>query len=152
MNHFIIINLLKNLENKIGEKISFLSKDNLNYIIEIQMKEKFINNKEDIKIKNLEKLNLELKNYIKKLNEEKIKFNDNLQCITFISKDESICYSVICKKSDKFEKLENKLYERYPQHKNCGNTFLLNGNEINRFKSLKENKICNNGLIVFDNS
>jgi len=59
---------------------------------------------------------------------------------------------VICKKSDKFEMLENKLYERYPQYKNYGNTFLLNGNEINRFKSIKENKICNNDLIVFDNS
>ena len=53
---------IKYLENEIDEKVSFISKDNyINYIIEIQSKEKFINNKENKRIKELKKLNIELK-------------------------------------------------------------------------------------------
>ena len=53
---------VKYLENEIDEKVSFISKDNyINYIIEIQSKEKFINNKENKRIKELKKLNIELK-------------------------------------------------------------------------------------------
>ena len=78
--------------------------------------------------------------------------NDNLLCITFISKDEDIHYSMICKNTDNFKMLESKLYEKYPNIFKYDNIFLLKGNEINRTKSIEENKICNNDIIVIDNS
>ena len=166
---------IKYLENEIGEKISYIIKDNcINYTIEMQSKEKFINNKENKRIKELEKLNMELKQKINKLNDEtkncfekqkkelidelekkeksQVLFDNNLICITFISLDESIIYSMICKKNDKFEILENKFYDKYPEYAKGENTFLKEGNKINRFKSLEENKIRDNNIIVFNSS
>ena len=166
---------IKYLENEIGEKIPFVSKDNyINYIIEMQSKEKFINNKENKRIKELEKLNMEFKQKINKLNEEtkiffekqkkelinklekkeksQFQFNNNLICITFISLDESIIYSMTCQTNDKFESLENKFYDKYPEYAKGENTFLLDGNEINKFRSLEENKIGDNNIIVFNSS
>ena len=87
--------------------------------------------------------------------EEKTKFinnNYNLICITFISLDESINYSVICQSNDAFQMLENKLYKKYPEYSKIENGFLLNGNKINRFQSLQENKIGDNDVIVFHSS
>ena len=167
---------IKFLESEIGEKISFMSKDNhFNYTIEIQLKEKFISKKENKRIKELEKLNIELKQKINKLNEEtkncfekpkkelkdKLEVkeksqhqfnNNNLICVTFFSLDESIIYSMICQNRDKFEILENKFYDKYPEYAKAKISFLLDGNEINRFKSLEENKIGDNNIIVFNSS
>ena len=87
----------------------------------MQLKEKFISKKENKRIKELEKLNIELKQKINKLNEETKNYfekpkkelkdkleikeksqyqfnNNNLICITFFSLDESIIYSMICQK------------------------------------------------------
>ena len=166
---------IKFLENEIGEKISFISKDKyINYTIEMKSKEKYINYTENKRIKELEKLNMELKQKINKINEEakncfekrkkelidkleqkeksQFQINKNLICITFISLEEHIIYSLICQKNDKFEILENKFYEKYPEYAKGKITFLLDGKEINRFKSLKENKIGDNNIIMFNSS
>ncbi len=57
-----------------------------------------------------------------------------------------------CKKNDKFKILENKFYDKYPEYAKGENTFLLEGNEIDRFKNLEENKIGDNNIIVFKSS
>ena len=51
--------------------------------------------------------------------------NSNLICITFISLDESIIYSIICQNNDKFEILENKFYDKYPEYVKAKISFLL---------------------------
>ena len=75
--------------------------------------------------------------------------NEHLLIVTFISKSKDIHYSLLCKNTDKFSNLENNLYEKYPELKEYNKTFYYNGNSINRFKNLEENKICNNAIINF---
>jgi len=59
---------------------------------------------------------------------------------------------MICQNNDKFEILENKFYDKYPEYAKNEISFFLDGNEINRFKSLEENKIGDNNIIVFNSS
>ena len=108
-----------------------------------------INDKNKI-IDLMEKLEMKEKE-IKEL-KYKIEYNSNnfsnLMTVIFYSTDHKIHYSLICKKTDKFMNLENKLYEIYPKYKEFENYFLVNGQKINRFKTLEENKIKNSQVIT----
>ena len=57
-------------------------------------------------------------------------------------------YSLICKDSGKFNLVENRLYEVYPQYEECNNVFHANGIKITKSKTLKENKIKNSDIIM----
>ena len=59
----------------------------------------------------------------------------------FVSTDQQITYSIACKNTTLFVKLEEKLYDKYPQYKNTDNYFLYNGNRVRRFKTIGENNI-----------
>ena len=59
-------------------------------------------------------------------------------------------YSVICKKSDIFYKIETKLYEDNSQYYESENYFTVNGHRIIKSKSLEENKIHNNDTIILN--
>ena len=71
--------------------------------------------------------------------------------IIFISSDQNIISSFICKNTDTFDILEKKFYERYPEYKGLDNIFILNGRKINKNKSLDENKIKSNDIITIFN-
>ena len=55
-----------------------------------------------------------------------------------------------CKDTDLFVKLEEKLYDEYPQYKDLETYFLVDGRKIARFKSIKENKIKNGQIITLN--
>ena len=57
-------------------------------------------------------------------------------------------FDIISKNTDKFSKLETILYENYPQYVDSENYFFVNGNKINKHRSLQENKINNNDVIT----
>ena len=78
-----------------------------------------------------------------------LKSDEKIMKIMFISYDESIYYSVNCKKTDIFSKIEALLYDRYPEYKNYNTYFIANGNIINKNKSLEDNKINSNDIITF---
>ena len=78
-----------------------------------------------------------------------LKSDEKIMKIMFISYDESIYYSVICKKTDIFSKIETLLYDRYPEYKNYNTYFIANGNIINKNKSLEDNKINSSDIITF---
>ena len=59
-------------------------------------------------------------------------------------------FDIISKNTDKFSKIEAILYEKYPQYVDSENFFLVNGNRINRNRSLQENKINNNDVITLE--
>ena len=59
-------------------------------------------------------------------------------------------FSVICKNTEKFHKIEGQLYENYPEYSENDNFFILNGRKINRYKSLEENSIKNNDIIILN--
>ena len=119
--------------------------------------------KEESKIKDLnDKLEISEKTYCKDINEHCIKLNelkeklskfpfelnDNEKMISiiFVSLDESIIDSVICKNTDKFSKIEKQLYQIYPEYEGKIN-FMNNGMCINKENNLEENKIYNNSKI-----
>ena len=72
---------------------------------------------------------------------------DKLMSVIFISSDQKIHYSVICKSNDKFCHLEKLLYDEYPSYKG-NNYFLANGNMIDKNKTIAENKINNSDIII----
>ena len=76
-----------------------------------------------------------------------LKKDEKLISVIFISLDQKIHYSLICKNKDKFNILENLLYEKFPEYQESENYFMANGKKINRFKTLEENKIGNSDLI-----
>ena len=92
------------------------------------------------------------KNINKKYNDDdNIISNENNIRIFFSSVDKKIHYSILCKDTDKFEKIENLLYDKYPQFKESKNIFISNGNNIKSNKTIKENKIKDGDMIVLYN-
>jgi hypothetical protein len=90
---------------------------------------------------------------IKKLNKIKeafpfeIKDGDQILTVIFVSADENIHYSFICKDSEQFSIVENRLYEVYPEYKG-ENTFIVRGNKIKKNRTLKENNIKYSDIIM----
>ena len=68
-------------------------------------------------------------------------------CVNFISSDQNVHYAITCEKTDTFAEIEEKLYKQYPQYRETNNTFIANGTQVLRFKTIVENKI-GNGLPV----
>ena len=56
-------------------------------------------------------------------------------------------YSLPCKNTDLFVRLEEKLYDDFPQYKNHEIYFEVKTRRIKRFKTIEENKIKNNDVI-----
>ena len=77
--------------------------------------------------------------------------NEKLMTVIIMSGDQKIHYSIICKNTEKFTTIEHKLYEKYPEYLELENYFLINGNKVNKYKSLDENKIKNSDIISMFN-
>ena len=74
---------------------------------------------------------------------------ESLMHINIVNNDYNIQnFSIICKNSDVFNQLENKLYEEYPMLKDIPNYFIFNGQIIQKYKSLQENGIKDNDIII----
>ena len=118
------------------------------------MKNININNNSSDKNKIIELLKEKLEMKEKEIKElkYKIEYNSNnfsnLMTVIFYSTDHKIHYSLISRKTDLFVDLEKKLYEIYPNYKKCENYFMVNGQKINRFETLEENKIKNSQIIT----
>ena len=63
------------------------------------------------------------------------------KCVTFITQDSSLFYGIPCDGNSTFAEVEEKLYKEYPEYRETNNTFLANGIEILRFKTVNDNKI-----------
>ena len=74
--------------------------------------------------------------------------DDKIISIIFISSDQNIHYSIICKNTESFSKIESLLYDKYPEYKITNNYFIVNGNKIDTYKNLKENNIKNSDIIM----
>jgi hypothetical protein len=74
--------------------------------------------------------------------------NEKLMSIVFNSFDENIHYSVICKSTDQFLKIESLLYEKYPQYKYLNKDYFVNGVKIDITKNLKDNNIKDSDIIT----
>ena len=69
--------------------------------------------------------------------------------------NQAVCnYSMPCKKTDLFVRLEEKLYDDFPQFKKYETYFEVQSKRIKRFQTLEENNIKNNDVInmfIIDN-
>ena len=73
---------------------------------------------------------------------------EKLISIKIISGEKDIDYPIITKNTEKFIKLEYMIYEKYPKYTDTENFFIVNGNKINRNKTLEQNNIKNNDIIT----
>jgi len=105
------------------------------------------NSNKDIIIK---ELNSEIDKLKEKLSRYPLELSkgEKLISIIFTSSDQNMYYSLICKNTQKFIEIEKKLYNDYPEYYESNNYFLINGNRVDEVKSLDENKIRNNDIII----
>ena len=92
---------------------------------------------------------------IRELIEEKEKLQkeiDNMFAITFESTNQNIKCPMVCKKTDNFKNLEEKLYRDYPELKKKNLVFMVNGSVINRDETLNNNGIkSGNAILIYEN-
>ena len=138
---------INNLENELKNEI----KKNVNITQNIKIEEIIKSNTlfEELskKDKVIEELKKKLSRYPFELYE-----GEKLMSIIFVSRDQKIHYSIICKNTDKFNQIENKLYENedYSEYSETDNIFIVNGLKVKKNKSLDENKIKDNDIIILD--
>ena len=73
---------------------------------------------------------------------------DELLIIHFKSIDQKVDMPFTCQKSDIFVRIEEKLYNEYPQYKDLNTYFTVNGRRVKRFRNMEENQIRNNDKIL----
>jgi len=129
----LIINELQNKLNNYNATINNLNNNINNYKNIIIQKDAELNN-----------LRTQLNN--NNIIPNKVYFND-IMCVNFISSDQNVHFAATCLKTDTFAEIEEKLYKQYPQYRETNNSFLANGTQVLRFKTIAENKI-GNGLPV----
>ena len=133
-----IMNFQKKYE---GKQQNFLKEKNGNS----NSKESLINTilEKDREVNELKK---KLLRYPFELNE-----GEKMMTVNFISTEQKINnYSIICKNTDIFNNLEKKLYEEYKEYYETENYFTVNGKKIHKLKSLDENQIKNNDIILLN--
>ena len=79
-----------------------------------------------------------------------IKPGEKIIAALFISSDQKITYAISCKNTTPFVRIEEKLYEEYPEYKDTENHFIHNGNVIKRFKTVEENNIKSGKPIILN--
>ena len=101
--------------------------------------------KYQLNLKNNEINNLKLKIQNNKFNKS-VTLNDII-VINFISTDYSIHEGIKCLADETFAEVEERLYQKFDEFRNTNNTFLFKGNQILRFKKIRENKINDRDII-----
>ena len=91
---------------------------------------------------------LELKNQINQFKSYFLSPGENLISIKFISCDQNINFLTFAKPKDDFTKIENILYNNYPNYKKYENYFLVNGRRINKYNTIEQNGIKNDNIIT----
>ena len=124
---------ITNLQNQLNNL------NNSNNYNNIQYYQNIINQKEQ----EINNLKLELQNTQNKIYVDLNK----IMTVNFISTDSKLHFAVPCVDTNTFAEVEEKLYKQFPEYRETNNTFMANGGQVLRFKTIKENKI-GNGLPV----
>jgi len=137
----ILENEIKKFQKDNEERQKISKENNLN----INSKESLANGiiEKDREIKELKK---KLSRYPFDLNE-----GEKMMTVNFILYEQKINnFSVVYKNTDIFNLLEKQLYEEYKEFYETENYFTVNGRKIHKLKSLDENQIKNNDLIILN--
>ena len=143
---------IKQLKEELTKSKKIINQLN-NKIKELENKLQIENNKYLNKIKELENNIIQKNNELNQLkanlqnNNSNVNFNNHYnniiqnkdKSVTFISNDQSICFSIPCSGNSTFAEVEELLYREYPDLRETNNIFLANGKQILRFKTINEN-------------
>ena len=132
----ILENNIKEIQIKLNEKPNIICEQKLN-----QLENKSNNNNNEFK-----KI-LELKDQINQLKSYILSPGEKLISIKFVSCDQNINFSTYVKANDNFTKIENILYNNYPNYREIENYFIANGKKINKYKTIEQNGIKDNDII-----
>ena len=130
-------------------KIKYLEKENFENNSQISLRNGLSTDELFKLMKQLREKEEEIKE-LKSTMQFNLKPGEKLISVIFVSVDQKIHYSLICKNTDIFSTVENLLYKEFPEYKETENYFILNGVKINKYKSLEENKIKNNSIITLN--
>ena len=96
---------------------------------------------------------MEIINKLKEENEKLKKDSDNTFAINFISTDQIINCPMVCKKTDYFKELLEKLYKDYPKLTNKNLVFMANGRVMNINETLENNGIKQgDAIVIYENN
>ena len=98
-------------------------------------------------IKKIEEKENEIKE-LKKILPFEFTKGEKIIIVTFLSSNENIHYSMICKNTDDFRRLQNMFYNKFPDYQKYKNIFLIHGKKIKKTKTLKDNNISDNDIII----
>ena len=133
--------IIEQLNGKIKELENRLQNENIQYINKIRELENNINEKNNelnqlkVKLQNINSNNIN-----SNFNNQSYKSNqDRDKSVTFLSSDQGICFSVPCSGNSTFAEVEELLYRQYPEYRETNNTFISEGKQILRFKTVNEN-------------
>jgi len=76
---------------------------------------------------------------------------EKLMSIIIESSDKKMHRAIICKNTEYFCDLEKKIYQNDDKYIDVGNYFTINGKKIDETKSLDDNNIKDNDIIVLNN-
>ena len=137
----------KSINNELLKEIDNLKDGKNDLAFDEHDKSKIIELYDELRIKDKEIHEL------KKLNSRypfELLENEKLISVIFKLNEQKLYYSIICKNTDTFSKIEKLLYDEYPGYKNLENNFFVNDNKINRYETLEENKIYNSDIITLN--
>ena len=143
----IIINLKKDLDNEIkknkesqkeAEEAEKASSINLTNETKDSLIETIIEKEKEIK-----ELKLKLSRFPFVVEE-----GEKLMSVNFVSTDKKLISSIICKNTDEFNKIESQLYKNHPEYFKNEISFTFNGKKIKGFKTLEQNGIKNDDIII----
>jgi len=144
----IIIDLRKNLDNEIKKYNAMIKQIDEDKItkkkLEKELKDSFLETIIE-KDREIKELKLKLSRFPLTLEE-----GEKLMSIAFISTNQQLHYSVICKNTEEFHRIEGQLYKKYPEFSENENFFTANGKKINKYKTLEQNGIKNNDVIILN--
>ena len=103
----------------------------------------------DEKMKTIDNLILKMKNNIveQKANNT-LSYGEKFIAINFLSLDQRINHSIICKNNTNFHEIEKELYLKYPEYSKNYNYLTCNGLIVNKRKTLEDNGINGYTIIV----
>ena len=162
MNYLSEINNLKQQLNEEKKKNEILSNENKKLKSIITNLNDEINKLKQYEQKNrllqeeINKKNIEIQKYKSDNNKDfdegitSVKPGEKIISINFVSMGNQDIghYSLVCKNTELFVRLEERLYDDFPQFKNYETYFEKNTKRIKRFKTLDENEIKNKDVIT----
>jgi serine/threonine protein kinase len=104
--------------------------------------------KNDLADKNLEKDKTEELKKVLEVNPDELLKGEKLISVNFTTTDEKMHYSIICKSTDIFSKIQDQFYNDNPKYNKNENIFMIGNKKIENSKTLDDNDIHNNSIII----